>query len=185
MNDPGCNGRVPAGHGVTLGAVLDASLRDAVVLRDRHKPGRRAIIDFVVVARSGVWVIDAKTRPGLVEVGADKSGGAAFEWLRVDGQDRTRDVDAMSWQYEVVVRAINDSEFAGVPVVPLLCYTNADWGELDEAVEVCRIKVGWPQEIARLIAAAAAVIDLERVERLAAELDEQLAQADSSWRWFQ
>lgn len=169
---------VPEGGGPTLGAVLDQSLPDAVVLRNRHKPGRRTIIDYIVIARSGVWVIDAKLRTGRVELRADRSTDAGVELLYVDGHDRSRDVDAMSLHYEVVARAISTTELADVPIIPLLCYPRADWRGFSEAPEVCRIRVCWPREVARVVDSAPLVIDFDQVQSVAAELDARLVVAD-------
>src|SRR5215217_3006119 len=41
---------------------------DVVVLHDRRIPGRRANIDHIAVAPSGVWVVDAKRYKGKVAV---------------------------------------------------------------------------------------------------------------------
>jgi hypothetical protein len=38
-----------------------------VVLHDRRIPGRRSNIDHLVIARSGVWVVDTKRYRGKVE----------------------------------------------------------------------------------------------------------------------
>ena len=56
-------------HGeVRVGGVLDgwAITVGAVVLHDRKIPGSRANIDHLVVARSGVWSVDAKEYTGSV-----------------------------------------------------------------------------------------------------------------------
>jgi hypothetical protein len=56
-------------HGeARVGGVLDAwaATVGAVVLHDRKIPGSRANIDHLVIARSGVWSIDAKEYKGAV-----------------------------------------------------------------------------------------------------------------------
>jgi hypothetical protein len=61
-----------------------------LALHDRRIPGSRANIDHVVVAPSGVWVIDAKLYQGKVE---RRTSGPI--WRRelsvfVGGRDRTK-----------------------------------------------------------------------------------------------
>lgn len=79
----------------------------AVVLHDRRVPGTRGNIDHIVVAATGVWVIDAKQYRGRVEQ-RDKGGWFRTDWrLYVGGRDRTKLVTQMGWQLKAVVAAVN------------------------------------------------------------------------------
>jgi hypothetical protein len=67
----------------------------AVMLHDRRIPGSRANIDHLVVAASGIWIIDAKSYKGKVE---QRDVG---KWLKTDnrlyvnGHDQTKLVVAL------------------------------------------------------------------------------------------
>lgn len=99
------------------------------VLHDRRVPGSTANIDHIVVGPSGVFVIDAKKYTGRVEV-VDKGG-----WFKIDdrlyvgGRDRTKLVDGVVRQIDVVRTALG-VEFASVPVRGVLCFIGAEWGLL-------------------------------------------------------
>lgn len=88
-------------HGeVRVGGVLDAwaATVGAVVLHDRKIPGSRANIDHLVIARSGVWSIDAKEYKGAVaKVDVGAWSRADFR-LKVAGRDRTKLLDGLGWQ---------------------------------------------------------------------------------------
>ncbi len=60
----------------------------AIVLHDRRIPGSRANIDHIVVAPSGVWVIDAKAYGGKVERRTIGSIWNAQNRVFVAGRDR-------------------------------------------------------------------------------------------------
>lgn len=56
--------------------LMDQSLRqrvrkDAIILTNRRVPGTKSNIDHIVVASSGVWIIDSKNWKGKIEYKAD------------------------------------------------------------------------------------------------------------------
>jgi hypothetical protein len=52
-----------------LAASLEENLGTrAILLHDRRVPGTRGNIDHLVIAGSGVWVVDAKNYSGLVQL---------------------------------------------------------------------------------------------------------------------
>lgn len=108
-----------------VAAVL-ADVPGIEVLHDRRVPGSKANIDHIVVGSAGVFVIDAKKYEGSIEI-VDKGS-----WLRTDvrlyvaGRDRTKLVDGVLRQVEVVRNVLGD-EFASVPVMGVLCFIGADW----------------------------------------------------------
>jgi nuclease-like protein len=92
-----------------------ASASGIEVLHDRLVPGSRANIDHIVVGPSGVFVIDAKKYKGAIEV---RNVGSLFrldERLYVDGRDRSKLVEGVLGQIEVVRTALGE-EFADVPI---------------------------------------------------------------------
>lgn len=88
-----------------LGRHLDPLRAEGLaVLHDRRIPGSRANIDHVVIARSGVWVIDAKNYKGRVE---RRDLGGLFssdERLYVGGRDKTSLIRGMAKQVAAVSR---------------------------------------------------------------------------------
>jgi hypothetical protein len=120
----------------------------AVVLHDRRIPGSRANIDHLVVAPSGVWVIDAKNHAGKVEL-RDRGG-----WFRRDhrlfvgGRERTKLVVGMTKQVEAVALAVEDTN---VPIYSVLCFTGAEWGLFAKPFVVDDVLVTWPRALIKVI----------------------------------
>lgn len=110
-----------------LGDMLDGLAAGGAmsVLHDRRVPRSRANIDHVVVARTGVWVIDAKRFSGRIEVVG--RGGASHDGARlvVDGTDRTdRLVGGVRRQVDHLRAALGPT-FAQVDVFGALCFVAA------------------------------------------------------------
>lgn len=108
--------------------LMDQSLhnriaKDAVILTDRRIPGTTANIDHIVVAPSGVWIIDTKTWKGRIEYKAP-SPLSVDTRLYVGGKDRTSVVEAMYAMVIPVAQAIGDRS---VPVHPALVFIDGDW----------------------------------------------------------
>jgi hypothetical protein len=97
-----------------------------VLLHDRRVPGSRANVDHVAVGPAGVYVIDAKRYKGRIAV--ERRGGLLTErkeHLLVRGSDRTKLVDGILGQVEVVREALG--VHADVPVYGVLCFVDGDW----------------------------------------------------------
>jgi hypothetical protein len=111
-----------------LDALVDA---DVLVMHDRavrRVDGRpsRANIDHLAVAASGVWVIDAKTHRGSLEV--RRSGGlfsTRVEKLYIGGRDKTSLVDGLRGQV-AAVRAALDAVSADISVGGALCFVGTE-----------------------------------------------------------
>jgi len=108
--------------------LMDQSLhsrlsKDFVILTDRRVPGTKSNIDHVVVAPSGVWIIDSKNWKGRIEYKAPTLAGVDTR-LYVDGKDRTSTVEAMYALVIPVAQAIQDR---AIPVNPALVFVNGDW----------------------------------------------------------
>jgi hypothetical protein len=117
-----------------VAAGLDG-LADVVLLHDRRMRGpdgrlSRANIDHLVVAPSGVWVVDAKQYAGSLEV--RRAGGLLspkVEQLWIAGRERTRLLDGVRAQAATVRRELDSAEAQDVPVHAALCFvgTNLPW----------------------------------------------------------
>lgn len=129
-----------------LGALLSSvASDDLAVLHDRRIPGSRANIDHIVICRTGVWIVDAKRFQGRPELRVE--GGILrprVEKLFVDGRDRTRLVDGVIKQVELV-RGLVDP----VPVTGALCFVNANWPLIGGAFTTRGIHAFWPRRLVR------------------------------------
>lgn len=145
------------------------------VLNDRRIPGTRANIDHIVVAPSGVWIVDAKRysnkRPAL-----EVTGGIfrpRVESLRIGGRDGTKLVDGVHKQVALVASALGGlggADAEDVPVHGVLCFLDADWPLFGGSFSVDRLAVLWPGLLVKRIAASAPVegFDPERAYALLA-----------------
>jgi hypothetical protein len=124
----------------------------ALALHDRRIPGSRANIDHIVVAPSGVWVIDAKLYQGKVE---RRTLGPIWRpqmAVYVGGRDRTKLIHGMPRQVEAVTAALaSDPLAAEVPVRPIVCFVASDWALFAKPFEIAGVLVTWPQKLVERI----------------------------------
>lgn len=140
-----------------LGARLNELAGDSVkILHDRRIPKGRANIDHLLVAASGVFVIDAKRYKGLrprlqIEGGILRPRA---EKLMVGSRDRTRLVDGVLKQ----VAVIRDVVGPDVPVRGVLCFVEADWPVIGGSFSIRGVDVLWPKKLTRPVSAAGPLI---------------------------
>ncbi len=124
---------------------LDAELAPPTeVLHDRSAPGARGSIGHVVIAPTGIWLVDAMDDTGRVrrrDVGGWRSSG---ERLFVGDHNRTKLVDAMGWQVAAVRAQLDDVGLGELPVHPVLCLTVATWGWFPKPFRIGGVLVTWP-----------------------------------------
>jgi hypothetical protein len=114
------------------------------VLHDRLVPGSRANIDHIAIGPSGVFVIDAKKYTGRVE---SRDVGGLFrtdERLYVNNRDRSKLVDGVLRQLDVVRAALGDGGLADVEVRGVLCFVGCDWGWIMRTKRVRSVTALWP-----------------------------------------
>lgn len=100
------------------------------VLHDRHPEGSLHPIDHVVVAPSGVWVIDSMGDTGRVH-GTEATDFLRPAWrLFVGGVDRTVMVDDVRRRAGVVRNVLVANGEGRVPVRPILCFSDAALGSV-------------------------------------------------------
>jgi hypothetical protein len=134
-----------------LGKLLDRLASDGTitVLHDRALPGSPANLDHLVIAASGVWVVDAKNYRGRVEV---VDVGSVFRpelRLMVDGRDRTAKlVRGGRWQADHVRDAL-DPTYREVPVYRALCFVDAKLRLGSKARTIEGVLVSWEKDIVR------------------------------------
>jgi hypothetical protein len=136
-----------------LGRRLDSLVGERIrVLHDRRIPRSRANIDHVVVASSGVFVIDAKKytgRPSLrVEGGLFRP---RVETLIVGSRDCTRLVEGVHKQVDLVSSALISVGMGQILVRGMLCFVDADWPILGGDFRIDGLDVLWPKKAAEQI----------------------------------
>ncbi len=149
---------------------------DAAVLHDRQVPGARGKAHHIVIAPTGIWLIDAKHFTGRVRrrnVGGWISSG---ERLFVGNHNRTKLIDAMSWQVVAVRAQLDPVGHGEVAVRPVMCLTNAQWGRFARPFHVDGVLVAWPGALVTAIATDDRVrmLDAATVEVLAHHLGSSL-----------
>lgn len=128
-----------------VGARIDKLAQaGCVALHDRAKPGSKANIDHILIAPSGVYVIDAKNYSGAIKK-RDVGG-----WLRpeqrlyVAGRDQSKLVRAVSAQAELVRQVVGNAIDVDTPVTPVLCFTGAEWPLFSAKFEIDDVLVASP-----------------------------------------
>jgi Nuclease-related domain len=156
-----------------LGGRLEEMRGDALgVLHDRRIPGSRANIDHIAVAPSGIYVIDPKRYAGRVE---SRDRGSFFRSdlrLYVRGRDRSKLVLGMDAQIDAVRAAVR----AEVPIIPVLCFIESDWGFFPKAMRFGNVLVVWPTKLYELLRQPGP-LDGAEIARLERHLAEQLPAA--------
>jgi hypothetical protein len=97
----------------SVGEVLERELADlAIVLHDLRVPGSRASVDHVVIAASGVWVVDSRRR----DVG----------W-ELESRENATAVDEAGRHVDVVANAVG-GRVDELPIWSVLCFDREYWG---------------------------------------------------------
>ena len=153
----------------TVGAAGEARVGEVLagctgirVLHDRRIPGSKANIDHLVVASTGIYVIDAKKYAGDVEL-RDKGS-----WLRpdvrlyVNGRDQSKLVAGVIRQVEVVLRVLADE----VPVRGVLCFVDGLWPRFGRRpLTVGTVTALWPAALAELVQRPGDLVP-DRIDRI-------------------
>jgi hypothetical protein len=160
-----------------LASYLTERLGERVVLlHDRRVPRTRGNIDHLVIASSGVWIVDAKLRRGLIEL-RDVGG-----WFKVDhqlyvgGRRQTRLIDNMGWQIEAVQDVLGRDS---VPVRPAVCFVDGEWKLFAKPFELRGVLVCWPKKLVERISEEGP-LDAEDVLAVAGYLSNSLPAKGSS-----
>ena len=150
-------------HGEEVFATSLDRLADAGLyfLHDRRIPPTRANIDHIVIAPSGVYVIDAKNYTGRAQLSV--TGGIfspRVEKLKVGRRDCTKLVDGVHKQVDRVSELLaRDGIGQDVPVRGMLCFVEGDWPLLGGSFTVGGLEVLWPKRARKIITAPGALSD--------------------------
>jgi Zn ribbon nucleic-acid-binding protein len=93
------------------------------ILTDRQIPNTPTNVDHIVVAASGVWVIDSKKWSGEIRYKSITPLSSEMH-LYVGGQDRTHKLDAIYKLVLPVAQVIGDHS---VPIHPAMVFVSGDW----------------------------------------------------------
>jgi hypothetical protein len=127
-----------------LGSGLDKLADQGLLtLHDRQRPGTKANIDHLVVAASGVWVIDAKRYSGVVTK-IDKGGLLRSDTrVTVGGRDRTKLVQGVNKQVADVRRIVAESAVPEVRVHGALCFVDAEFRLFAKPFTIDDVLITW------------------------------------------
>lgn len=110
-----------------LGEAL-AAVPDVVALHDRRVRGTRGNIDHLVIAPAGVFVVDAKSCRGVIEV---RNHGGWFRSdlrLTVGRRDKSHLARNMKWQVDAILDVLAAETLDDQPaVLPILCFVDGRW----------------------------------------------------------
>jgi nuclease-like protein len=138
-----------------VGALLERELGDvAIVLHDLHVPGSEVRVDHVIVAPTGIWVIDSTLR-GELE-------------LEVDAVDASASVDAIERHVAVMASAVN-GRAKDVSIKAALCFAAEYWGEAPQPFWIDGVLVTHPADLVERVRAAGP-LDEDTVGWIAARL---------------
>ncbi len=151
----------------------------ARILTDRVIPETKYNIDHLVVASSGVWIIDAKNWSGKVEYKAKSPLSGEYR-LFVNGRDRTSEVEGIYNQIIPVAQLIGDRS---IPLRAAMVFIDNDWSLAayprllaNKPFEHLGVLITPARPIAKLINRKGA-LDEEAIRQLAQKLDRALKPA--------
>ena len=136
-----------------LTAELEAGLgHDTFVLHGRTVPNTRGDVDHVIVAPSGVWLVDTKSYWGLVEKRDAGNWRTVDHRLFVNGRDQTNLVDDLAWQ-ATGVRALLDALGLGdVPVHPVLLFIGSAGRWFAKPIDIDGVRAMWTTKLLESVA---------------------------------
>lgn len=132
-----------------LATSLHPLVEDGViaVLHDRRIPGSTANIDHLVVAASGIWVVDAKRFRGRIKKTIRGGLFSSRPVLTVDGHDRMKLVKGVRKQVDVVRTVLAECGIDPVPVRGALCFVDGDWRLRRRPFSIDGLLVTWPKAL--------------------------------------
>jgi hypothetical protein len=153
---------------------LEAGLgRDTVVLHGRTVPNTRGDVDHVIVAPSGVWLVDTKNYWGLVEKRDAGNWRTVDHRLFVNGRDQTNLVDDLAWQATGVRALLDPLGLGDVPVHPVLLFIGSAGRWFAKPIDIDGVRAMWTTKLLEFVAAPGPLDDTT-CRTIATELSAQL-----------
>ena len=146
-----------------------------IILNDRRVPVGSGNIDHIVVATSGIWIIDTKFWDGKIEYKGRSGFFDANERLFFNGEDCTYLADEIYAQVIPIAELLNDRS---VPINPAIVFADADWNSTFRIVankpyRHNHVVIAWPKALIAEIKRPGP-LTVERVASLGRYLDERL-----------
>jgi hypothetical protein len=130
------------------GHLENARPRGIEVLHDRRIPGSRANIDHLVIAPTGVWVVDAKRYLNAKIERRDVGGWFKTDLrLYVGGRDRTKLIAGVHKQTALVADALRQAGYPEVPVQGALCFVDIETGWFAKPFQIDGVTVTWRKHL--------------------------------------
>jgi hypothetical protein len=107
-------------------AAAISELEGIIALHDRKVRGTRGNIDHLVIAPSGVFVIDAKRVRGQLHIRTVGPFWRSEPRLFAGGRDISKLADGLHWQVDAVKAVLARGSIAA-PVTPVLCFVDGEW----------------------------------------------------------
>ncbi len=154
---------------------------DGVVLNDRAVPNSHANIDHIVIASSGVWIIDTKVRKGQIRVKTAGSRLSGAQKLMVGDRDESACTEKIYSQVIPIANLLGDPR---IPIHPALAFIDADWGSgialraiRNRPYKMLGVTIAWPKAIIAKIAEDGP-LSKDAIMLIAAKLDAALPAAN-------
>ena len=157
-----------------VGERLDG-LEDVLALHDLAVPNSRANIDHIAIAATGLYVVDAKKYKGQIEC---RNVGGFFKpdnRLFVGGRDRTKLVDGVLKQMEIV-RNVLGADNDDVPIRGALCFVEGEFGLMPVYFSVKDVNVVGLRKLSKALQAPGD-LSPERRQQVAQHLSTRLRPA--------
>jgi hypothetical protein len=140
-------------------------LDGVIALHGRPLPGTSSRLGHLVVAPSGVYVLEIRHHRGVVE----RRRGQ----LRVGGRDGAHLLDSMRLRRDVVRQVLDDDT---IPMVVELCLVDAEWPVLTSRLDFDGIRLTWPKALVKQLGTEGP-LTADDVSALALRLDASLPAA--------
>ncbi len=135
-----------------VGSLLEQAFSEPiVVLHARQAPGARGVIDHIVLAPSGVWLIAAAAR-GKAEhrqVGTRRT--PEFR-LYVNGADQNERLADFAWQVNAIRAVLDPIHLGDSPIHPAVVPTAEDQGRFAKPFDIDGVRVMWGKHLTEAIA---------------------------------
>jgi hypothetical protein len=118
-----------------------------VTLHSRRIPHGSSVIDHLVVAPSGVWVVESASHRGRVECRDSGSRRRPDPRLVVAGRDHSELVTALDRPVKAVRAALEPLGLAIAPVHPAIVFVQADWGLFGKPFTIDGVQVVWAKRL--------------------------------------
>ena len=141
-----------------------------VSFHDRRVKRTLLIVDHVVVAPSGIYVVDVRRWSGRIELRERGNVLRRSERLAVAGHDRTRIVDGVVKKASILRRSLGGFQ---IPVHAVLCFVDGDWPLWARPIDIRGATVMWPKELERR-AKQLGRVNVHRVVTIADLLEQSL-----------